>query len=448
MSLRWRLILAVGLALALMLPAGFAVESFLAARQVSTEVGAAIAAGRASVAAQMANQAGKPANPAALMQIVHSFDGDRHLTAELIGESGAVVARSQSPPPALAAPSWFESLVSPRAKPARIALGPAPPEASPAPLLILRAEPHNEASEAWRSIQTEAAALAAFTALTILLVPWTLRRALTPLDALDKALQRLGAGDLDQRLPAAGPPQIARLAAAFNQMSARLAESMDINRRLQEQTARLLEEERAELARDLHDEIGPLLFAMKIDLAALQQTADGTGNASLSAQLHSVTDGVKAIQATVRDQLARLRPIPALAFGLERAVQSLLAFWRLRYPDLDFHWTMDCAISLSEAEEEAFYRLVQEGLSNALRHGKPSRVEIIISQDADFIRASVDNDTGLGALPEQPGSQQGLFAMRERFAALSGAVTFGPRPGGWHVGAQVPRHRTIAPHAA
>ena len=202
------------------------------------------------------------------------------------------------------------------------------------------------------------------------LVYLTIGRALQPLKSLSSGFSRMGAGDYRVRVEESGPLEVARLARAFNGMAADLAAMQVKNRALEDQLTRLQDEERADLARDLHDEIGPHLFAVNVgashDRPARRRRRAPSEIAGAGARNPR---GVAHMQKLVRDILGRLRPTPVTELGFGAAVGELVAFWRGRQPDIAFSIEIDRRRGgLSDATLETLYRVVQEGLSNAVRH--------------------------------------------------------------------------------
>src|SRR6185437_9521459 len=194
-------------------------------------------------------------------------------------------------------------------------------------------------------------------------------------------------------------PELARLRDSFNRMAARLAESAAENRRLNERLLTLQEEERGELARDLHDEVSPYLFAINADAATASRLIDNGRARDASAHVQLIADAVRHMQSQVRRMLGRLRPIGLAEFGLREAIENLVAFWRRRRPEIHY----EVAIS-SECEDltdvigTAICRIAQEALSNAVRHAEPELVRISIErrrdrgQGRDEIRLTVEDD--------------------------------------------------------
>ena len=131
-------------------------------------------------------------------------------------------------------------------------------------------------------------------------------RALRPLDALVAAMAEVGAGRYRTRIGGRLAPELARLRDSFNRMAARLAAADAENRRLNEQLLTLQEQERSDLARDLHDEVSPFLFAISIDAATASRLL-GEGHAiEAGDHVQLIAEGVRHMQRQVRSMLSRL----------------------------------------------------------------------------------------------------------------------------------------------
>jgi two-component system, NarL family, sensor histidine kinase UhpB len=185
-------------------------------------------------------------------------------------------------------------------------------------------------------------------------------------------------------------------------------------------------EERADLARDLHDEIGPLLFAVDMTAATIERLAASDRGDEIPTHVRSIHETVGRMQRHVREILGRLRPLRGI--GLEAAIGRLAGFWRGRRPDIDF--VVDISVEqdrIGDDLKETIYRVIQEGMSNAIRHGKPTRVDIAIMHDnADGIRVEVADDGGGMAsdhIGQRGAAQFGLIGMRERVMAMAGSLT-------------------------
>src|SRR5262249_39148153 len=151
--------------------------------------------------------------------------------------------------------------------------------------------------------------LASSAVLSALLISAVVGRALRSLERASGAIEHVGEGDFHHVLPVKGPPELKRLASGFNLMTRRLAVMASQNRRLNERLLRLQDEERADLARDLHDEIGPLLFAVDMTAATVERLAGDGRNAEIPVHARAIHESVGHMQRHVRAILQRLRPL-------------------------------------------------------------------------------------------------------------------------------------------
>src|SRR6516164_3180866 len=162
-------------------------------------------------------------------------------------------------------------------------------------------------------------------------------RTLRPLDGLADAMEEVGAGRYGTRMGGRLAPELARLRDSFNRMAARLAAADAENRRLNELLLTLQEQERSEIARDLHDEVSPFLFAINIDAASASRMLREGRAAKAGEHVQSIADAVRPLQQQVRSMLSRLRPIGLDEFGLREAVENMIAFWQRRCPEIHYH---------------------------------------------------------------------------------------------------------------
>lgn len=221
--------------------------------------------------------------------------------------------------------------------------------------------------------------------------------------------------------------QLRRRVAAETQ----LAETLADNRRLSLSHVRVQEEERKQLARELHDELGQHLNAIKIDAVSIRNWSDGRQQAVRGAaramdvnEVHSaaraivqVTDHVQAI---IRDMLRRLRPVGLDELGLAAALEHLVQHWRERNPQTRAALSIEGNVEwLGEAENITLYRIVQEGLTNVVKHARAAHVRIVLARDAQGVALSIQDD-GTGAPQADTATGLGLVGMRERVEALGG----------------------------
>jgi len=199
-------------------------------------------------------------------------------------------------------------------------------------------------------------------------------------------------------------------------------------RRLQANVVEAREEERRRIARELHDELGQRLTALKMEVSSLARRVGlQAADMPVSSMLAMLDETVAAVRRIASD----LRPLMLDDLGLNAAIE-----WLAR--DTARRTGIDISVQVSEAPEPpderlatALYRMVQEGLTNVVRHAQAGRVQVQLRRDGEVLELTVTDD-GVG-LPE-PGAVRedayGLLGLRERVAMLGGALTLDNRPGG------------------
>jgi len=206
----------------------------------------------------------------------------------------------------------------------------------------------------------------------------------------------------------------------------RLATALDANQRLARDNVRIQEEERRNLARELHDELGQYLNAIKVD-AVCTRDAAASDTAEVRRGAWSIVESVDHVHTTLRDVMRRLRPPGLDELGLVAALESCVDGWRRRAPGVSFDLHAPEATSdWGEAVNITIYRIVQEGLTNVAKHAQATRVEIhldtratIAGGDSVVLRVS---DNGVGMPETATTGGLGLLGMRERLETLGGRL--------------------------
>ncbi|MDB4950357.1 MAG: putative transrane two component system sensor kinase transcription regulator protein [Gemmatimonadetes bacterium] len=270
-----------------------------------------------------------------------------------------------------------------------------------------------------------------------------LRVALSPLQLLENTAGRVQGGDLDARVPISplADRELDRLSRTFNAM---LDTSAADRNRLRDVAKRALgaaEEERKRIARELHDETAQRLAALLIRLRILRGA--GADAAGLEAGLEALRAEIGEALEGVRRYARGLRP-PALdELGLVPAIESHVR-WLTEATGLAIDAAADGDVEglLPPEGELAVYRIVQEALSNVVRHSGARRVSVRLGREPGMVAVTVQDD-GHGFSPRrvmsEDGSGLGLFGMQERAAYLGGRVEVESRPGaGTRVRAEIP----------
>ena len=262
-----------------------------------------------------------------------------------------------------------------------------------------------------------------------------------PLREVAAGAQRIAAGDLTHRVPAGRPDEIGQLATTFNDMAAKIAERDASLRQLSKRLLSIQEQERVRIAREVHDELGQALTAMKIEIQQL-----GKQHREMQEPLSAIGHRIDGIVDLVRRIAADLRPSILDDLGITAALEQQLR--RLREST-----GITTTLTVSEEPEidmltgVTLYRIMQEALANVVRHAEATAVEVSLAMNGGRAVLSIkDNGRGM----QQPANPQslGLLGIRERAELLGGSVAIDSRPGdGTMITVTLPLTTTEPDHA-
>jgi two-component system sensor histidine kinase UhpB len=374
------------------------------------------------------------------IQLTNELRTLRHLTVEVRAVSGQLVQSSRSAPPQSApmALGWMEARLR-SLEPLRkdITVG---TQVIGYYLLVPNAD--DELREIWDDYVKQTTMVAAIGLIACLMVYWAVGRALHPLGSVMRALSAIGEGRLDARLDDVGPGDLAPLSESFNNMASTLEAAVNERARLLRKLITHEEEIRHSLARDLHDELSPYLVAIHPHARLLADACEGRPElAEHRESARWMAEQVGHLLCLVRNLLEHLRPPDIEELGLGHALKEL-GTQRGRCadtPQVVFHLHEDLG-RLSAMHDITLYRIVQECMTNTVKHARCTRIDVQLDIDDQAGRVSLRvTDDGEPHPHATPESGFGLIGMRERALALGGDCQAGPRiEGGWQVNAWLP----------
>lgn len=363
----------------------------------------------------------------------------------LLGPDGEVLYRSPAATykAGRKAPAWFERWLMPQTPPHVV-------ELHDGSRLIVEANASRAILDGWDDgIQLLWAGGLAFVAINAL-VFWLVGRAVAPLPVIAEGLRRIEDGELEHRLPPLRGQEAAAIGAAFNRMAESVQERWRAERKVREAEARLeerreldrlieerLNEERQLIARELHDEFAQSVTAIRTlaVVVAGQQSSDS--RAGEAARLISAEAG--RLYDAMHGLIPRLAPLALDTLSLAETLEGFVKEWRRRHGSLEFQLRHELPGEINASVSLAIYRIVQEGVTNAVRHAQPKRIDIEIRAESDRVVVRVCDD-GIG-LPQDWADRGrfGLRGLRERVAKLDGEFTVHNRAhGGVELFAAIP----------
>lgn len=257
------------------------------------------------------------------------------------------------------------------------------------------------------------------------------RNALAPSTAILNTLNRMEQGDLSARMPAFALIELNQIGAGFNHLADRLEGTIRSQQRLAHRLLSAREEERQHLARELHDEFGQYLASLSAEAAFARELAD-EGVPELRPCADSIGKTTGHMMEVLQQILHRLRPIGLEEFGLGPSLQELIEGWNRRSRDTRFTYTADTDLDgLPDDLNVSVYRIIQEAVTNAVRHGQPGHVAVTLQRGPAGLALEIRDD-GQGSPPPDNGGKPGGFGrlgMEERVLALGGSLDIRPAPG-------------------
>ncbi|HSB45285.1 MAG TPA: PAS domain-containing sensor histidine kinase, partial [Nitrospira sp.] len=210
----------------------------------------------------------------------------------------------------------------------------------------------------------------------------------------------------------------------------KLLKSRERLRNLSGRLQSMLEEERMRISREIHDELGQALTALKLDLSLIRRRLTSDGLDEPSAKVHEIERSVNGIIRTVRKISTELRPGILDELGVAAAIE-----WMVK--DFQKRTGITCKVSLQEMEKisdpvrsTAIFRITQEALTNVMRHAAASKVKVNLEKkDNTLVLEVIDN--GIGIMEERifDSKSFGLIGIRERVLLLGGEAVISGKQG-------------------
>jgi len=288
------------------------------------------------------------------------------------------------------------------------------------------------------------------------LLTWVLTR---PLLALVRATKAVAKGDFSQRVPPWADDEIGHLSLSFNQMVAELEVAYRelerkeaLRRQLLEKLITAQEEERKRISLELHDETGQTLTSLLVGLTALE-------NSSCPSEVKDKVRELKAVVSrtleALHDLSVELRPRALDDLGLVTALERYLRTCAAKYGlVIDFQTVGLKDGRLPPYIETTLYRIIQEAMTNVVRHANATSVSVLLERRGSSVVAIVEDDGKGFDLDEvlQSGEEKrrlGLYGMEERASLAGGKLTIESSPGqGTTVFVEIPLHEGNNPGAS
>lgn len=312
-------------------------------------------------------------------------------------------------------PEWFVKLVAPKIETVtrRIRYG----------TLIITSSAEGSIREAWSGFLQLMTMGIGFFVLLNLLVYGLLSHALRPVSHILHAINRIEQGDLTTRLARFSVPEFDRIGQSLNQMAVSLdaERQLEQNRQLTQLIQQHIEDERRSLARELHDELGQYVTAIKTFAVAIVNKTKVTAP-DISANAQTIVAAANHIYDGMHNIIRQLRPAAMDNMGLVETLRDMVSGYQAQHPELNIQLHVSGEFQpLGENVNINLYRIVQEAVNNAIKHAHAQCINVHLLTDTEGLRLMICDD-GVGMQIETVDQTQhfGLLGIRERVQALHG----------------------------
>ncbi|MBC7735333.1 MAG: HAMP domain-containing protein [Bacteriovorax sp.] len=445
MTLRLKINLIVGALVVLLISALLWLEWRGIRESVHEEV---VSANR--VAAQMLNRTawryaemGTPA----MLKFLQGIGRVRSNDITLLDSKGTELYRS--PPSQYKAgrdaPAWFDALVAPLPSVQAISF--------PDSQLVVRSNASRAVLDAWDDLTVIAGSGVVLLLVTNTLVFWLVGRAVRPFGQIVAGLNQLQAGRFDVQLPRLAGREAATIGAAFNRMVGELQGRIETERRAARAELQLsdsrdltrwidqhIERERHMIARELHDELGQSVTAMRSMALSIAQRIHTLDPQSESAA-RLIADEASRLYDAMHGIIPRLTPLLLDSFGLAEALNDLVERLRRSHTDVQIALEVDLGgCTLASEAALALYRAAQEGINNALQHGHARHLRLAVTGAGAEVTLTLQDD-GCGLIPDWS-TRTGHYGLRwltERVESIGGELAIqATQPGGVRLSIRLP----------
>jgi len=433
MQLVTRLLLRLSLVGLLMLILAFALTLFSARQDIADEIEGSQHVGQLMTVLSALQDGATLEQHALRIDQLNRSETLRHFHVALLDSQGQRLTQIADPLPPTSLP-WLNRFMTGDAGLSAYTLPVQRPNGELV-TVMLEPNPQPEISEAINSAWLQVALFSLLVLVLVMALAFSVRHALSPLNDILNGIARIEGGDYAQPIATCATRELNQIGQALNHLSAALTEQLAKQRDLLHRLQDVQENERRQLAHDLHDEFGQLLTAIQVDASYLVKQSNG--QSALQDCARAMYDNSSSILSQLKSLLVQLRPYGLQGdeehrIALEQALRELIRQRQARGDgELSYQLQVDLkGIELPQRLSVAAYRIIQEALTNVLRHAHASLVVIDVRVDANeqcLLLHIADNGQGLPqpVMPNSPAKGLGLVGIKERVLANGGRLSMG-----------------------
>jgi two-component system sensor histidine kinase UhpB len=287
--------------------------------------------------------------------------------------------------------------------------------------ILIKPEPIYEYAEIWQQIKVGLWIIGTFLILINIVVLILFSHMIKPINKIIEGFEKLEAGNYNSKINRSNILELDIIGKKFNSMINNLRQSNDKIHKLSQNLINVQEQEKSELARDLHDELGQSLTALQAEAASISKS---TKKSSRDDAIFNVIKLSKNMMLSTREIIKKLNLGLIEDLGLESALIELFENWKRRFKGVKFEYKIeDKALrKITKQETAHLYRIFQEALTNIAKHSEPKNIKITVKSldrgnktriliSNDGIKSNLANNEGLG-----------LIGIAERVDQINGSL--------------------------
>jgi len=321
------------------------------------------------------------------------------------------------------APKWFEKMVQPPVETVerQIRYG----------SLVVSSSAAGSIREAWSGFRQLMWVGLFFFVLLNLMVYALLSHSLRPIKPILTSINRMERGDLSTRLPTFTLPEFNRIGHSLNRMAESLAmeRQLEENRQLTQLIQTHIEDERRSLARELHDELGQYVTAIKTFAVAIVNKAKDK-SPDIAANAQTIVGAANQIYEGMHSIIRQLRPGALDNLGLSETLRDAMQYWQTLHANVRFELKLNGQLDdLGESLNINVYRIVQESINNALKHAQAKSIEVNLTLLENELQLLIKDDgVGMNMASVDQSQHFGLLGIRERVQGFHGSFSLLSEP--------------------
>ena len=259
--------------------------------------------------------------------------------------------------------------------------------------ILIKPEPIFEYAEIWQQIKVGLWIIVSFLVLINFVVLLLFSHMIKPINKIIEGFEKLEAGNFKSKIKKSNILELDIIGKKFNSMIDNLRQNNNKIHKLSQNLIDVQEQEKSELARDLHDELGQSLTALQAEAASISKT---TKKKSRDEAIFNVIKLSKNMMLSTREIIKKLNLGLIEDLGFESALIELFENWKRRFKGVKFEYSIDekAIKKITKNKTAHLYRIFQEALTNIAKHSSPKKIQISIKyiDNSNRVRILISND--------------------------------------------------------